>query len=676
MGKSEFRQNNSNKIIAVVVTYNRKVLLKECLSALLNIQDRNLDILIVDNGSTDDSLGYIANIINSSNKVKYINTGCNLGGAGGFNLGIKEALLNGYEYIWIMDDDCIVNSNSLSYLKKFAAKNKNFGYLSSKVLWKDGSLCKMNIPRKTLSKEVVNVNKCQKIILASFVSMFLNSKAVVECGLPIKDFFIWGDDWEYSARIAKKFNCYFVPDSVVLHKCKKNEGVNLLTEKERLDRYFYAYRNEGYFYKHQGLKGKIYWFLKYNYHRLRLLTIKNGREKIEIINKGLNSQKNFNPKIEYIFPENFIINVCEFFGEPIAYGGQEMFMLNMLNSFVDQNIKYSIVTPFDMVNGSFNTFKEIKLVSYKYKFDSIFRKLYIVKAFKKFIKSNKVDVLHIQSGSTFVLFKVASIAKKNGVKKVIIHSHCAGKLNLKYKLIKKYSDKKMDKYVDTYFACSYLAAKWKFPISIIENNKYYLIKNGINVKNFTFNLDIRNFYREKFGLSNSFVICHVGRFSEQKNHIFLTNVCKRLSSVCDNFKVILVGDGELKQQIINKIREDGIYDKFIFLEKRNDINNIMMASDVFVLPSLYEGLAITSIESQCTGLFTLCSDLITKETEVTDIIKFISIDNPDEWVNAILEVKKLKYDRTKYSKVVEDAGYNSKMSARFLENIYRGLDKI
>lgn len=661
-------------VVAVVVTFNRKELLKESIQALLKQEYPNLRVLIVDNASTDGTYDYIEDIIDEK-KVIYKNTLENLGGAGGFNYGIKEALYLNADYIWIMDDDCIVQENTLSALLEYADNVKdNFGYLSSCVKWIDGAPCVMNIQRTSIHKEIQNFAKPQKIRLASFVSLFLNKLAVEQVGLPIRDFFIWGDDWEYTNRISKKYDCYFVADSIVTHKCKSNMGVCIAEDNARIERYFYAYRNEKYFYNKCGLKGKLYFKLKVWYHYFKLLSSDNRKEKKAIIKKGLKAAKHFNPKIEYVYSSNTKINVAEFFGEPLAYGGQEAFMLNMYNNFKDPHTAYYLVTPFESVNKDLIEKTECrgdKIIAYNYTFNSIFRKHYVKKGIKRLLKEVPVDVLHIQSGSVFTLLNVAKIAKKHRVKKVIVHSHCAGVDTFKYRLIKKHSDKKINKYVDVYFACSKLAAIWKFPKSIIDKKEYYIVNNGIDTERYKFNVQDRIQYRKNFQIEDKFVLCNVGRFSTQKNHTFIVAMMERLKTRL-NCVCILVGSGELKDDIVKLIKDKNLEDYFIFLEKRSDVEKIMMASDVFVLPSLYEGLAVTSIEAQATGLPTFCSSEITRETDITDLIKFISIKDVEDWCDEILARANVMVQRENYSEIIAQQGYNAKDSAVFLEKKYRG----
>lgn len=297
-------KNFNGNVVAVVVTYNRKQLLKECVQALIDQSSKPLKVLIIDNASTDGTYEQISDLIDGDN-VLYKNTGENIGGAGGFNFGIKEAVKLGCDYVWLMDDDCIVRSDALSELIAYAEHiNGDFGFLSSAVLWSDGSICNMTVQRKSIMRSVTDFSsEGQKVMLASFVSLFLNVKAIEKCGLPIKEFFIWGDDWEYTSRISKEYANYFVPKSVAVHKSSSNIGVNIVDDGgDRLDRYFFAYRNEKYLFDKLGIKGRLYFFLKICYHCLRILlsNTQHKKDKLQIIKKGLKAAKSFKPQIEYL----------------------------------------------------------------------------------------------------------------------------------------------------------------------------------------------------------------------------------------------------------------------------------------------------------------------------------------------------------------------------------------
>lgn len=295
----------NKRTAAIVVTYNRKALLRENIEALLaqTCKDK-LDIIIINNASTDGTEEYISDYIDNKSVI-HINTGANLGGAGGFQYGIRYAAENGYDFVWVMDDDCMPTPNALEVFLKWDIRFKgNYGFLSSKVLWKDNSLCTMNIQRETMTKNVSDFShEAVEVVMASFVSLFIPVKVIKEVGLPIKEFFIWTDDWEYTRRISKKYKCYLITSSVVIHKSASNIGANIATDTvDRLDRYNYLYRNDVYLYRREGLKGFCYEFIRLNSHMLRvLLKAKDNKGKrISYIFKGTKEGLEFHPEIEYV----------------------------------------------------------------------------------------------------------------------------------------------------------------------------------------------------------------------------------------------------------------------------------------------------------------------------------------------------------------------------------------
>ena len=294
------------------MTYNRLNLLKECIAALLK-SDYHTDILIVNNNSSDGTREYLDTIndLDKNTKFHVFNLSKNLGGAGGFNLGIKEAAKLNYDRIWIMDDDCIVNENSLSELVKLdELLNGNFGFLSSKVLWTDGSICKTNVQRKKVARKIKDFDSDYvNVDFASFVSLYVKRDDVLNIGLPIKEFVIWTDDLEWTRRLTYKklyknakpgFLCN---KSIVTHKCANNFGVSIVYDtKDRLDRYKYIYRNDVYCFKREGILGYLFLISRNLYHIFKVLLVSKTEKmnKVKIILDGFNEGLKFNPSIEYV----------------------------------------------------------------------------------------------------------------------------------------------------------------------------------------------------------------------------------------------------------------------------------------------------------------------------------------------------------------------------------------
>lgn len=290
-------------IAAVVVTHNRKELLIQCIEHILNQQDVFCDVLVVDNASTDGTAQRVQSIADS--RVHYRNTGANLGGAGGFHFGLQWAVTAGYDYVWIMDDDCLPNAQALN-----AFWNANiqlggaFGWLSSQVLWTDGSICRMNLQRVTPFRKISDFSGEQSAaVAASFVSLFLPTSHIRTYGLPIKEFFIWADDLEYTRRISRKERCYVVPASKVVHAMAVNADSNIVyAAGERMNRCSYSYRNEVYLYRREGLMGWLWILAKYGYHSLKVLTRSpdNKWKRIGVIWKGFLRGLSFHPEVEYV----------------------------------------------------------------------------------------------------------------------------------------------------------------------------------------------------------------------------------------------------------------------------------------------------------------------------------------------------------------------------------------
>lgn len=292
-----------NRTVAVIVTYNRKTLLIECLKHLAEQTVRDFDIMVVDNASTDGTGQTLAPLAQAG-KILYLNTGANLGGAGGFSFGVKQAVEQGYEYLWLMDDDTLPHPDAFEkFLQADKELDGNYGFLSGKALWTDGQLCRMNVQKKDVFSHLKSWDKpLTPVGVATFVSLFTRADVVREVGLPISEFFIWTDDVEYTDRISAKYPCYLVQDSVVTHAMGSNIGVNLASEdSERLDRYRYCYRNEVYVYRRHGFKGAFYLFTKDVYHALRILLFSHGRrmKKLRVLFGGVKEGFSFKPEITY-----------------------------------------------------------------------------------------------------------------------------------------------------------------------------------------------------------------------------------------------------------------------------------------------------------------------------------------------------------------------------------------
>lgn len=292
------------KVTAVIVTYNRLELLKEAVQSITNQTYMVSHLIIVNNNSSDGTTNYLNNISNQIDNIIAVNMPDNVGGAGGFYMGIKEFIKTSDDFVWLMDDDTIPANDALENLM-IAAQiiNYNFGFLCSNVHWVDGTPALMNVPTPSKkwtrysSKGLIELETC------SFVSMMISKSIIKRVGFPIREFFIWGDDLEYSGRISKVAPSYFVTSSAITHKMNANISVNIVDDKfERINRYFYNYRNLFYINRQKGIK-KI---IKYIYSILKTTALiikysKNNKwKRILIMWKGFFSGMFFKPTIEMV----------------------------------------------------------------------------------------------------------------------------------------------------------------------------------------------------------------------------------------------------------------------------------------------------------------------------------------------------------------------------------------
>ena len=216
-------------------------------------------------------------------------------------------------------------------------------------------------------------------------------------------------------------------------------------------------------------------------------------------------------------------------------------------------------------------------------------------------------------------------------------------------------------------ANSKFSAQWIYGLKKAENCK--IIYNAIDLKKFHFDPVVREETRKKYHWEDKFVIGHIGRYDYQKNHEYLIDIFEEVHERDDNAILVLIGYGKLKKDIFKKIDKLGLRDYVVDLGGREDIAQFYNAMDCFVLPSFYEGLPVVGIEAQATGLPCVLSSEITKETQVTDLVNFVSLKrSPEEWAKIILKWK--NYQRKDVSEEITQKGYNIEEEARVLQDYY------
>lgn len=290
----------------VVVTYNRLALLKEAIDSLRNQIYTNREIVVVNNGSTDGTQEWL-----NAQKDIIIITQQNLGGAGGFFTGMKYVAEHDYDYCWIMDDDVVCHSDALQELVSAYNKKPNIGFVCSKVIGING--CPMNTPtvddRPTSNGDAdftdLIAESMIKVKTATFVSVLCSVKTIKEVGLPYKEFFIWGDDTEYTNRISLHHECYMVCKSVVVHKRAIQGPLSFETETNPLRQkmYFYMMRNDAFIeFKYNKLylnrRMRFRYYVRQYKYALSLL-LHGRRLQAMIVVRSVLAMLSFNPTIQY-----------------------------------------------------------------------------------------------------------------------------------------------------------------------------------------------------------------------------------------------------------------------------------------------------------------------------------------------------------------------------------------
>lgn len=287
----------------------------------------------------------------------------------------------------------------------------------------------------------------------------------------------------------------------------------------------------------------------------------------------------------------------------------------------------------------------------------------------KTVKRENYDiVMRVSSHSLSILDLIA--AKFGGAKVLVYRSNnskvSGGRLSLLlHNLFKGLSIK-----VPTIkIAPSTEAAEFMFGKKCMKKGYVTILKNAISIDDFVFDLKRRIKLRKELGVENKFVVGHVGRFNYQKNHNFLIDIFYEITKKQSDAVLVLVGKGELEYNIKSKINTLGLADKVIFTGVRSDIPDIMMAMDVFVFPSYFEGMPNVVIEAQATGLPCIVSDTITNEVQITNLVKFMPINiNPTQWVELILNsCKNIQRENMKLNFI--ESGYDINSVVKFFENI-------
>lgn len=297
------------------------------------------------------------------------------------------------------------------------------------------------------------------------------------------------------------------------------------------------------------------------------------------------------------------------------------------------------------------------------------------KELKRVLKEGQYKIVHshINALSVFSLWA----AKSAKVPVRVAHSHStSNKKEWKKTLLKNMLRPFSKLFATDYFCCSELAGRWLFGNKTYDQGKVYLLNNAIDVDKFKYDEKIRKEKRKELNIKdNQLVIGHIGRFVQQKNHEFLIDIFNEIYKQDKNAILLLIGEGPLKEEIQNKVNELGLDKNVKFLGQRDDANELYQVMDLFLFPSLYEGLGMVLIEAQCSGLPCVASTEVPRGVAVTNIVKFLCLNNSlNSWKIEILKLIK-QTKRKNNIKIVSMSGYDIKHESKKIEKKYIKLNK-
>lgn len=345
-------------------------------------------------------------------------------------------------------------------------------------------------------------------------------------------------------------------------------------------------------------------------------------------------------------------------------GGIESFLYN-LYSEIDRKI-----VDFDFITRTSNPAKgsELSELGAKiYKISSYRYPFRYMKDLNSVIKKGKYDVIHIHKNSAAVILPFL-ITKKHKNIRVFVHSHntrssVGGIASILHKINRPF----LYKHANIHFACSQIAGEWLY-----GKRKFKILKNGIIPTQYYFNDEQRRIKRQELGIpENAVVLGNVGRFTNQKNQRRLVEIFSEYKKKYHNSWLILVGDGELKTDVKNYVKQLEL-NNVIFTGVREDIPDFMMAMDCFVMTSLYEGLPIVGVEAQATGLKMVVADTVSKEVEISSLVTWFSLKDTNEKITEIIKNSiDSTYNRNNGIYEVKKSGFDMCNTARILLNMYQ-----
>ena len=357
----------------------------------------------------------------------------------------------------------------------------------------------------------------------------------------------------------------------------------------------------------------------------------------------------------------------------LGFGGSQTFVMSLYRAIDRSKVQFDFVVFPENIKGFYEEVEQLGGKVYVCPRFSAKNCVAFVKWWHRFFKEHKeYSVIHGHVRSVAAIY--LKIAKKYGLK-TIVHSHSTSNGKGLGALVKKLFQKPLRKHADYLFSCSDYAGKWLYGEDALTLPQYKMIPNCVSCERFAYRETARREYRQRYGIpENAFVLGHIGRFREVKNHVFLVEVFDRLLARCPDARLLLVGDGELREQTENICREKGFLDKVCFTGNQANTEDYYAMMDVFILPSLWEGLPVCVVEAQASGLPCLITDVITRDVNLTDLVANASLEQPAEvWAEMILQHKAKVRSGLTGEQQAQLAGFDSAHVAQELQEFYLSI---
>lgn len=340
-------------------------------------------------------------------------------------------------------------------------------------------------------------------------------------------------------------------------------------------------------------------------------------------------------------------------------GGIESYLMELYRYLVDKGIHVDFVVhrpdvgcyEEEIISNGSKVFKLPRLSRHPLKYFIQLRNV---------MRQGKYDIVH-RHATASVMWVDLAIAKWAGIKTRIAHSHSS---NWKHTFIHKVFRPLLNYYVTDRFACSNAAGEWMF-----GKSGFQVMNNGIDDVKFRFDEKVRNDYRKELGLTEKYVVINVARLSSEKNQQWLLDLAKQDKN--DDVCYLIVGDGALRGELEEKRKNLQLEEKVLFLGAREDISALLSASDLFVLPSEFEGMPVTLVEAQCSGLRCVASSNVPQDGNF-GMVEFLDLDY-SLWLDKIKCYKKdaEEIDRNNAYELIIANNYSNKSTVKVMEDYYR-----